>query len=396
MMSLPKMSFQKDSYIVIEGTDNPGRFFIIVEGEAQIRTQSFIQNRKHRNLGPGDSFATVSCLSGYKEIQTVQAMTEIVLYTVARAQFFDMVKSNEPAAMDILMQFIRDINTLNSMIINISDKRVRRGKKKGEEADSPGSQLFRIGEFYKTQELYNLAYYAFHRCVQNFPDSACAVAAETEMEQIKPRVTEIKFDFTQQEFRRVYPPNTMLFAESELSRALFLIIRGKVKIAQIRDGKEIIITFLEAGDICGEMTMLDSRPHVSNAIAFEECEVFAVGPQGFNTMKNYPRLIYQLSSILAARIWFLTKLIACRGLYEPVSRLYAVLAVLVERENAAKPRSKNKRVYLRFDAQEVIGLAGYSPQNGEFAMRKMLMDKIAALEENDIVILDKEALLRRN
>jgi CRP/FNR family transcriptional regulator len=285
---------------------------------------------------------------------------------------------------------------LNSMIINISDKRIRRNKKKEEEAEAPGSILYRVGEFYEAQKLYNLAFYAFHRCVQNYPGSACAKAADAEMEKIKPHVTEIKFDFTQQEFKRVYPQNMMLFAESELSKALFLIIRGKVKITQIRDGKEIVITFLEAGDVCGETTMLDSRPHTSNAIAFEECEVFAIGPKGFRTMKNYPRLVYQISSILAARIWFLNKLIACRGLYEPSARLYAVLALMLEREITANPRLKTARTYFRFDVQEVIGLAGYSPQTGDFAVKKMLMDKITALDENNIVILDRAALLRRN
>ena len=309
MQPLLTVSFRKDAYITIENTLNPGRFYIITEGEAQVfKNHDFVRYRKNSILGPGDSFATVACLSGHREIETVQAKTDLKLVVVERSQFIELAQTNTKIAMKIIIQFVSNIRMLNATLSNIS----LLGKAKREISyEDPAPRLYRVGEFYQSKGMFNHAFYAYLRCTQNYVDSPFSVTAKEEMEKIKSYVTQEKFDYSKEEFKRIYPKNAMLFAESELSKELFFIINGKVKVTRIEDDREITLSIVKAGDICGVLSMLGGQPHTTNAMSIEECETLAVGPMGFETVaKTQPLFLFKISSILAEQIWFLHKQIA--------------------------------------------------------------------------------------
>jgi hypothetical protein len=82
----------------------------------------------------------------------------------------------------------------------------------------------------------------------------------------------------------VFQPGQVIFREGDTSQEAFRILRGRVEISILADGKPVILAQLGEGDIFGEMAMVDERPRSAAAQALEvtECEVLT--PENFNEL----------------------------------------------------------------------------------------------------------------
>jgi CRP-like cAMP-binding protein len=391
MTFLPVVEFKKGAYVTIETAPNPGRFYIISKGIAQVaKEHGAIHERKSSILGPGDIFAVIACLTGHNETETVYAQSDLKLLAVDRLQLVDLAQNNKKMVMKIIKQLVSDIRILNTILTGIS--LFGKIKREFEEKD-PSTRLYHAGTFYQSKEMFNQAYHAYHRCVQYYPDSPFTDTAKQEMQKIKPNVTQEKFDYPKEEFRRVYPKNTMFFVEGEPSKELFFILKGRVKVSCIKENTEINLAFLKSGDMCGKLAMLEGLPHTTNAMSIDECETLAVGPMGFDTMmKSQPQLLFRLCLMLAEQAWFLNKKITNRYLSDPLVRLYDILAVMLEKE-----RVIGKEHRFRFGLSELIDMAGYTEENCGDVIKKLLSDNLVLLDENgQIRVIDSVDIIRKN
>ena len=82
----------------------------------------------------------------------------------------------------------------------------------------------------------------------------------------------------------VFQPGQVIFREGDTSQEAFRILRGRVEISILADGKPVILAQLGEGDIFGEMAMVDERPRSASAQALDvtECEVLT--PENFNEL----------------------------------------------------------------------------------------------------------------
>jgi CRP/FNR family cyclic AMP-dependent transcriptional regulator len=85
-----------------------------------------------------------------------------------------------------------------------------------------------------------------------------------------------------------------LFRQGDEGTSLYLIIAGKIKIVrQSREGDEMILAMLSAGDFCGEMALLDGMPRSADAVAAEEAHLYGLNRKDF--------LSYVLNNATAAK-----------------------------------------------------------------------------------------------
>jgi CRP-like cAMP-binding protein len=385
------VNYKPGAFVTIENTPNPGRFYIVAGGKAQVsKNHGSVHDRKSTILVPGDSFAAVACLSGYNEIETVQAKSDLNLLVIERSHFDQLVQENTQVALKIIMQFVTSIQMLNAAISSISLFGRMKNEIKRKDATP---RLYRVGEFYQANGMFNQAYYAYYRCVQSFPDSSFSDTAKQEMEKIKSYVTQEKFDFTKEEFKRVYPKNAMLFAESEPGKELFFILKGAVKVSRIENNREVTLAILKAGDVCGKISMLVGSSHTTNAVSLEECHTLAVGPMGLETvMKTRPQLLYRLSSRLAEQVWFLNKQILNRSLSDPLMRLYDMLVVMLEKERAVGGSHQ-----FQFGIPEFVDMAGYTPESCDSAIKKLFSENFVELNVNEkIRVINTSDIIHKN
>ncbi len=70
--------------------------------------------------------------------------------------------------------------------------------------------------------------------------------------------------------KKLYKKNDVVLMEEEAGTALFVIIKGKVKVARSsNDGREVILTILSESDFFGEMAILDGLTGSARVTAIE-------------------------------------------------------------------------------------------------------------------------------
>ena len=178
----------------------------------------------------------------------------------------------------------------------------------------------------------------------------------------------------------------MIFAEGELGEELFIIQRGSVKILKIVDNSEVLLAVLKAGDIFGEMALLESKPRAACAIAYEDCALMAVSRTNFERMvKDQPQIVARLTTLLAERIWFIYKQLANTLINDPIGRMYDVLLIQLEKNRV--PISHAPYAF-DFGFKELTNMIGIPQKDEAFIMQKFMENRALRINKN----ADKERI----
>jgi CRP/FNR family transcriptional regulator, cyclic AMP receptor protein len=96
----------------------------------------------------------------------------------------------------------------------------------------------------------------------------------------------------------------ILFQKGDSGDALFGIRRGQIRIETgSADGGRLALNFLGAGDLFGEIAVLDGQPRTADAMAGEPSELFVVRRNDFlNFLESEPRVAVKLIALLCQRI----------------------------------------------------------------------------------------------
>ena len=96
--------------------------------------------------------------------------------------------------------------------------------------------------------------------------------------------------------KKEYKTGDTIFRESEEGHSLHVIRKGEVKVCKTApDGELFTLTLLKDGDIFGEMSFLDGRPHSSTIVALSDVEVFIIDRRDFEGVVDAnPRITFKI------------------------------------------------------------------------------------------------------
>jgi CRP-like cAMP-binding protein len=374
-LQLSFVNFNRDSYIVVEGKANADRFFIIHKGKVKISKEVEVVEEEGGNiLGPGDFFGVVSSMSSHSHIETARAVTDVVLISVQKEQYGELIQRNTPVAMKIILQFSRRLRYLDEALSRLTLKST---------AEAEPTHLFNVAEHYIRQSQYNQAYYAYAKYIKFCPQGENVRAARERMTKIAIYVKGAKIEFGPNEFNRIYPKNSMVFAEGEPGNELFIIQKGSVTIAKIVDENEVLLAVLKPGDIFGEMALLEAKPRNASAVAYEECQLLAVNRANFEQMiSSQPQLIARLTTLLADRIWFIYKHLANSLISDTLGRMYDALLIQLEKNRV--PLNTSASYTFDFGPRELAKMVGIAPKDANLLLRKMFESGKIMIEKDKI------------
>lgn len=374
-LHLSFVTFKKDSYIVVEGKANAESFYIINKGKVRISKETEVVAEEGGNiLGPGDFFGVVSSMSSHSHIETAQALTDVVLISVHRDQYGDLIQNNTPVAMKIMIHFSRRLRYLDEALSRITFKTT---------VEPDITHLFDVAEYYVHQNQYKQAFYAYSKYIKYCPTGENVVLARQRMLKIASYVKDIRTSFDRNEFNRTYQKDTMLFAEEEPGDELFIIQKGAVKIVKIVNDNEVLLAVLKPGDIFGEMALLEAKPRAASAIAFDNCHVLAVNRANFQQMiSTQPQIIAKLTTLLADRIWFIYKQLANTLIKDPLGKMYDLLRIQLEKNRV--PFTGHISYTFDFGPKELANMAGLPHRETKIHLQRMLDQQKIQIVNNKI------------
>jgi CRP-like cAMP-binding protein len=382
-LQLSVVNFNKDAYIIVEGKQKADYFYIIRSGKVRLSKEVEVVEEEGGNLlGPGDFFGVVSTMSTHSHIETAQAVTDVSLIAVQREQYGLLIEKNNPVAMKIIEGFSRKMRYLDEALARLTFKSSR---------ENDLNHLFQVAEYYARQSQYNIAFYAYHWYVKLCPQGENMKQAIERMEKIRPYAKAAYLDASDEVFNRTYPKNNMIFAEAMPGKELYIIQKGSVKITKIVNGNEVLLAVLKAGDIFGEMSLIENKPRSASAIAYEDAVMLAVNKDNFARMvTTQPQIIARLTQLLAERIWFIYKQLANTLLSDPVGKMFDALQVQLEK---ARVTIRSGESYtFDFGPKELTNMIGLPQAEGANALKTLLQNNKLKTVENKLFATDVEEI----
>jgi len=382
-LQLQVVNFIKNAYITIEGKATNNCFYIIRSGNVLISKES--EKNKTETLNPGDFFGVISAMSNHNHIETAMALTDVSLIMVHKEQFPLLIQKNNPVAMKIVLSFSRKLRELDTAIAELTLKSI---------STEDVVNLFNIGEYYLKQNQFNHAYYAFYRFLQYCKDNENAPKAKMLLEQIKPHAKAVYLEPTKDQFKRLYPDNTMVFCEHEPGNELYIIQSGKIKITKMIDNKEVLLAVLKEGDIFGEMALLENKPRSASAIAYGDTQLMAVNKENFkNMISTQPQLVTKLICLLAERTWVVYRQLTNLKIKSKIGRTYDTLLIQLEKNKI--PIRHGMAYSFEFGPKELANMVGLNKDEAKEIMQEIFANKKFQLVDNKITVTDIEEIKKQ-
>lgn len=100
------------------------------------------------------------------------------------------------------------------------------------------------------------------------------------------------------------PADAVICREGEASVTMFVILAGAVQAQRTGDdGEPILLNVLRAGELVGELALLDNAPRSATVLALEPTRLLAVEQRDFlDLLERYPALIRDVLATLAGKL----------------------------------------------------------------------------------------------
>ncbi|MEM9530944.1 MAG: Crp/Fnr family transcriptional regulator [Pseudomonadota bacterium] len=190
-------------------------------------------------------------------------------------------------------------------------------------------------------------------------------------------------------FREV-AKNTLLFDMGDPGDALYGVAEGKVLIfINAPDGREFSLTVMEAGDVFGEIALVDGRPRTGAARTLERSRLMVIERDPFvRVLDEHPTMARELLMLLCDRIRWSSQLIEEFSLMPVQGRLARRLLTLAE----LMGRTSSEGVRLKISQSELAQFLGISRQIVNQYLQEWRQSEWLDLARGQVIIRDWDAI----
>ncbi len=196
---------------------------------------------------------------------------------------------------------------------------------------------------------------------------------------------------------RTYAARAMVVSQGEPARALFAIVRGRLKVTSAGpDGRDTVLGIMAEGEVFGEVALLDGGTRSASCAAIEACELLVIDREQFlELLEHSPGIAVKLLQVLAGRLRRLSQRSEHAAFLDVPSRLARSLLDLASRfgERGDAP-AHEIQIMLRLSQQELGDLVGATRESVNKHLSDWTRQGIMRLQSGRMVISDIETVRR--
>ena len=180
-----------------------------------------------------------------------------------------------------------------------------------------------------------------------------------------------------------------IFSKGDPGNSLVAVISGTVKISiSSPDGRNAILNLIGAGEIFGEIALLDRQPRSADATANSNCELFIIDRREFIPfVRSQPTVAMKLIELLCERLRRTSDQVEQIILQNLPGRLASALLRLTERHKSAQGGRT-----IAITQQEISEMVGMTRESINKQLRVWAGRDWVRLEHGAIVVLKPEPL----
>jgi CRP-like cAMP-binding protein len=178
-------------------------------------------------------------------------------------------------------------------------------------------------------------------------------------------------------------------SKGDPGNSLFAVISGTVKISSTSaDGRSAILNLIGAGEIFGEIAVLDGQARSADATANTNCEIFVIDRREFLPfVRSQPALAMKFIELLCTRLRWTSDQVEQIILQNLPGRLASALVRLTEKHKL-EPKGRTIAV----TQQEISEMVGMTRESINKQLRVWAARSWVRLEHGAIVVLNVEPL----
>jgi len=185
----------------------------------------------------------------------------------------------------------------------------------------------------------------------------------------------------QRAHRRVFEAGRNLMTVEQPGEAVYIILHGTVKIHVEQSERDVILSILGAGDLLGEMSLIDSVGRSASAVTLEDSLMLWMDKVTFYyILDNFPAVARNLVKILSARVRLSDQLIQALATLDVNGRVARQLLAFAEKYGYPKDGATQIRIVLtQSDIADLVG-----------ASRKRVNQTMVLLKERGLIDTDTD------
>ena len=127
--------------------------------------------------------------------------------------------------------------------------------------------------------------------------------------------------------KKVFARNQLIISQGDHTRSLFVILSGRLKVfVNDEAGNQTIFAFLQEGDYCGELSLLDAEPRSASIVTLVKTEALQLSYQQFEVfLQTHPKVCWAIFKSLTASIREMDGMISALTSKDIYGRLVHVL-----------------------------------------------------------------------
>jgi CRP-like cAMP-binding protein len=187
-----------------------------------------------------------------------------------------------------------------------------------------------------------------------------------------------------------YPAGREIFARGSPGRSMMAILKGGVRISTPSPaGPDIVLTILSAGEVFGEIALLDGADRTADATAIGDCDLLVLDHRDFVPfLERRADLCILLLKLLCQRLRQTDKQFE-EAMF---GRLDGRIAMTLVRLANNAPASGKASIELRITQQELAGMVGAARESVNKQLHVWQRDGVLRLGKRLIEIADIAAL----
>jgi CRP-like cAMP-binding protein len=179
-----------------------------------------------------------------------------------------------------------------------------------------------------------------------------------------------------------------IFRKGDPGNSLYAVCSGAVRISvPSTDGKDAVFNVINAGDIFGEIALLDGKSRTADAIAMADCELMKIDRRNFMPLvREQPEIAERVIEVLCSRIRNSSEQIEDVMFLDLPGRLAKTLLRLSVEPGGTRLRK------VTMTQREIGQIIGMSRESTNKQLREWHQQNWIRLERGGVIVVKPEAL----
>lgn len=183
---------------------------------------------------------------------------------------------------------------------------------------------------------------------------------------------------------RRYPKGAFVVGQNETGSSMFLLVSGRVKVSLASpEGRELVLSHLEAPAHFGEMSLVDGQPRSSDVIAVTDVELFSLDGKDLSAaIQLQPKLALTLIATLSRRLRQTINRLEDMAFHDATHRVMRVVLNVA----TAGLETRGAPVIQGMTHYDIATLAGTSRETASRVISQLARDGVVTSEGRRIIV----------